>query len=71
MSKSPVKAIRKKCLDCCAGSIKAIKYCPSYECTLWPYRFGMRRSTAIKKFGVKFLDYELMPEDTINLQELP
>ena len=37
---TPVKAIRAKCLDCCAFSPKEVKLCRSYSCPLWQYRFG-------------------------------
>lgn len=36
----PVEAIRKKCLDCCCGSKKEVRLCPSCDCYLYPYRFG-------------------------------
>jgi len=37
---TPLKAIRKKCHDCCGGSYKKIKYCPMQECPLHYYRLG-------------------------------
>ena len=46
MKTTPIKAARKKCLDCCCGSPKAVKYCTVNECALWSYRFGIRPSTA-------------------------
>lgn len=36
----PLKAIRAKCLECQGGSLKAIRLCQSYECSLWEFRFG-------------------------------
>ena len=44
---TPIKAIRKKCLDCCCGSRKEVRECPVTECTLYPYRFGHRPTKAI------------------------
>ena len=44
---TPIKAIRKKCLDCTAGSRKEIRLCPAVECALYPYRFGRRPTEAI------------------------
>ena len=41
-----LKAIRLKCLDCCAGSEKMIRECHNYGCSLWPFRFGVRPETA-------------------------
>lgn len=37
---NPVKAIRAKCLDCCAGEKAEVKLCPSADCPLYPFRFG-------------------------------
>ena len=38
--KSPVKAIRAKCLDCCCGQANEVRLCPAQDCPLWPFRFG-------------------------------
>lgn len=40
MEKSPLKAIRAKCLDCTCGQANEVKNCPSKRCSLWEYRFG-------------------------------
>lgn len=37
---SPMKAIRLKCLECCAGSSNEVRGCHMDDCPLWPYRFG-------------------------------
>jgi hypothetical protein len=37
---TPLKAIRRKCLDCCCGSSKEVKLCCMETCSLYPYRFG-------------------------------
>lgn len=39
---TPIKAIRAKCLDCCAGQNNEVKLCPVEKCPLYPYRFGHR-----------------------------
>ena len=39
---TPIKAMRKKCLDCCCGQVKEVRLCQAVECALWPYRFGRR-----------------------------
>lgn len=39
---TPLKAIRKKCLDCCSGQVVEVRECPCKHCTLWPYRMGHR-----------------------------
>lgn len=41
MSKATVmKAIKKKCLDCCCGDLKTVKECPIPDCPLYIYRLG-------------------------------
>lgn len=37
---TPLKAIRKKCLDCCANSPKEVRLCRSDGCPLYSFRFG-------------------------------
>lgn len=37
---TPLKAIRKKCLDCFCFQPKEVRLCPDIECSLYPYRFG-------------------------------
>jgi hypothetical protein len=32
------RAIRKRCMDCCASSSQEIKKCVSEDCGLYPYR---------------------------------
>lgn len=34
------KAIRYKCLDCCAYDPKEVRECTCYACPLWRYRMG-------------------------------
>lgn len=38
----PEPPLRRKCLDCSAGSRKEVRLCPVEACTLWPYRLGKR-----------------------------
>jgi hypothetical protein len=38
--KSPGKAIRAKCLDCCCYQPGEVKACPAETCPLWPFRMG-------------------------------
>ena len=40
MEKSPLKAIRAKCLDCCCGSAYEVKNCVIHDCELYPFRLG-------------------------------
>lgn len=37
---TPLKAIRKKCLECSGGSPNEVKLCTVDRCELWYYRFG-------------------------------
>jgi len=37
---TPLKAIRRKCLDCCCGSPQEVKSCELDFCSLHPYRLG-------------------------------
>lgn len=37
---TPLKAIRKKCIDCCGGSLKEVRLCTAIRCDLHPLRFG-------------------------------
>lgn len=39
-SKTPLKAIRDKCFECCNNQVKEIRLCPVKLCPLWEYRFG-------------------------------
>lgn len=54
-TKKPLlKAIRKKCIDCCIGQHSEVKICPITDCSLWPYRMGknpfhQRKMTAEQK----------------------
>jgi len=40
ITRTPMKAIRAKCLDCCCASPKAVSMCVVRACPLYPYRFG-------------------------------
>ena len=37
---TPIRAIRAKCLDCCANQAQEVRLCPCYDCPLYPYRMG-------------------------------
>jgi hypothetical protein len=37
---TPIKAIRKHCLDCCCYQKAVVKNCSFYDCPLYPYRMG-------------------------------
>lgn len=37
---SILKAVRKKCLDCCCYQENEVKLCPATTCALFPFRSG-------------------------------
>jgi hypothetical protein len=39
---TPMKAIRKHCLECGEGTPMDVKACPIYKCRLWKFRLGRR-----------------------------
>lgn len=44
------EGIRRKCLDCCAGSVSEVRQCAAGNCPAHPYRMGKgrpRRSLAL------------------------
>ena len=40
--RTPIKAIRAKCLDCCNESFAEVRVCNIKKCPLWEYRMGHR-----------------------------
>lgn len=47
---TPMEAIREKCLDCCCGSVKAVRLCAVESCPLYAFRSGKnpnRRKTVL------------------------
>lgn len=48
-TRSPLMAIRRKCLDCCAGSSHLVKLCTANDCPLWSRRFGHQPLWAKRK----------------------
>jgi hypothetical protein len=47
--KTPMQAIRRKCLDCCCDSYTEVENCTTNDCALWTRRFGKRPDTAKRK----------------------
>lgn len=39
---TPIKAIRKKCLDCQGNHYSEVRNCVDHTCPLLPYRMGKR-----------------------------
>ena len=42
------KAIRLKCIDCCAGQVAEVRKCPAVDCPLWRYRMGKEINDDLK-----------------------
>jgi hypothetical protein len=38
--RSPLRSIREKCIDCCAGNKAEVARCQMRTCALWPFRMG-------------------------------
>jgi hypothetical protein len=34
------EAARAKCLDCCGGQLREVRFCLALTCPLWPFRMG-------------------------------
>ena len=58
---TPIKAIRKKCLDCTCGHVKEVRLCQAVECALWPYRFGHRPDKATVDTLKRFYSEKVEP----------
>jgi hypothetical protein len=77
---SPLKQIRKQCLECCGGSVKSVRFCHSTDCPLWHLRFGKFPKTVIREQGKKFeqifnkenfkINSKFCPEKEISTYEL-
>ena len=37
---SPLKALRLRCIDCCAGSSLEVRLCTAVSCPSWPFRLS-------------------------------
>ena len=71
--RTPIKAIRAKCIDCCCGSRFEVKMCPITDCPLYEYRMGHRpRSTDVETAKIDFDDEgEDFIEEDISDDETP
>ena len=54
------KAIRLKCLDCCAGQAAEVRKCPAVDCLLWRFRMGREIRDEDTSFSDDFEDEELI-----------
>lgn len=59
MERTPLKAIRAKCLDCVCDQPMEVRLCPCTDCPLYPYRMGHNPSRkGIGRFKEKDGDEE-------------
>ena len=42
VNRSPLKAIRRHCIECCGGLAQEVRLCPLKSCPLYGFRFGHR-----------------------------
>ena len=61
--RTPVKAIRAKCLDCCCNQRLEVKLCPAKGCPLWPYRLGHRPKNMELSADFQNEGEDIPPED--------
>jgi len=43
---TPIRSIRRKCLDCSAGQAQEVRLCPVTSCALYPFRLGKNPNRA-------------------------
>jgi hypothetical protein len=58
---TPIKAIRKKCLDCTCNQPKEIRECTVINCPIFPYRFGRRPNKAVVDTLKRFYSEKVEP----------
>lgn len=59
---TPVKAIRKYCLDCSCDQLKEVRLCTRNKCPLFPYRLGHRPKLGENPFKI-IVEKDREPED--------
>ena len=62
-NKTPMKAIRMKCLQCCCNSSNEVKGCTVTGCGLYPYRFGHRPTKSATFSEIETVDEEIIEEE--------
>jgi hypothetical protein len=61
--KTPVQAIRLKCLECSSGNRAEVRLCPMGDCPL--YAFRMRRNPNYKRREVSEDQSDPKPQETL------
>lgn len=60
---TPLKAIRKKCLDCSYWQPKEVRKCVIVDCPIYPYRFGRRPNKSIIDTLKQFYKEKVEPSE--------
>jgi hypothetical protein len=68
---TPLKAIRRHCIECSGGTFRNALWCPVTDCTLWPYRLGARPSTVAEKHCPELVDPAAQPAPDVDVDRLP
>ena len=71
MELTPVKAIRRHCIECSGGTFKNVLWCPVTSCTLWRYRLGGRPATVAAKHCPELVDPAVQPGPDVDVDTLP
>ncbi|MHB9023968.1 MAG: hypothetical protein ACYC7E_07285 [Armatimonadota bacterium] len=54
VTQTPLRAIRRKCLDCTCGQVKEVRECPATTCPLFRFRLGKgNRALAAASDGLR------------------
>ena len=60
---TPLKAIRKKCLNCSYWQPKEVRKCVIVDCPIYPYRFGRRPNESIIDTLEQFYKEKVEPSE--------
>jgi hypothetical protein len=63
---TPLRAIRRYCITCCANSLSEVRKCKSDKCWLYPYRMGKNPD----RKGVGNLENLTVPSQEVSGQPL-
>ena len=54
--RTPIKAIRAKCIECSAGQVGEVRNCPIKNCPLYEYRMGHRPKSEESEESIEEVD---------------
>ena len=58
---TPLKTIRKNCLECASQQPKEVRLCTCIDCPMYPYRFGKRPTKEILDTIKQFREENVEP----------